>query len=145
MRVSMKDGNEQGKQGEGMGKCAWKIRKGWQAGRKDGEKKRWGSTGREKRWSEKEVGVDREENSAFELFKVNSFYLCIDPRQKVCTISKHPQLLRSSMQRGGQVWEAGLVMPRGTESPSPSLLADKSPTLIMCNVIVPPLPLEVGT
>lgn len=50
------------------------------------------------------------------------------------------------MQRGGQVpvWEAGLLMPRGTESPSPLFLADKGPTLIICNVIVPSLSLDFG-
>lgn len=43
------------------------------------------------------------------------------------------------------VWEAGVLMPPGKESPSTSLLADKGPELIMCNVRAPPLPpLGVG-
>lgn len=35
-------------------------------------------------------------------------------------------------------------MPRGIESPSPLLLADKGPELIMCNVIALTLSLDVG-
>ena len=98
----------------------------------DEENERWGSTERE--------------TLPLNLSRSASFISSSSPLQQVCTLSKHPQLLRSSMQRGGQVpvWEAGLLMPRGRESPSPALLADKGPALIMCNVIVPPLPLHGG-
>ena len=65
----------------------------WEARRRNGKicgKYEERLTSKERRWREKEVGANREENSAFELFKVNSFHLCIDPQQKVCTFSKHP-------------------------------------------------------
>lgn len=79
--------------------------------------------------------------------------------QQVGTLRKHPELLRSSVERGRgwregggrlrgrglvPVWEAGVSMPRGKESPSTPLLADKRAELIMCNVIAPPLPLLRG-
>lgn len=94
--------------------------------------------------------------ASFELFKVNFIHELL---QEVHTLCKHPELLRSSVWgrggvgggvcgvvggRGGlvPVWEAGVLMPGGKESPSTSLLADKKPELIMCNVIAPPLPPE---
>ncbi len=88
--TDLKRARQRQQQRIGMSKTSFQWGLVWKMVTKRGSmEKEWGNgvkdkerlTGRQRRWRKKEVGVDGEGNSAFELFKVSSFHLCIEPLQ----------------------------------------------------------------